>query len=101
MKPKKVVVTIVSALVLFGMASAVFAADTYVVKKGDRYTVYNTKHKCQMICKAPKPALEILEDGLAYLVDLPLALLSPITCPIFAPVRDYIDPVEKRSYRRR
>jgi hypothetical protein len=64
-------------------------------------TLYNTKHKCQVVCKAPKPALAVIEDGLAYLLDIPLAILSPITCPIVSPVLDKIDPVEARSFPRR
>jgi hypothetical protein len=64
-------------------------------------TLYDTKNKCQVVCKAPKPALEILEDGLAYLLDIPLAILSPITCPIVSPILDRLDPVEERSFPRR
>ncbi len=64
-------------------------------------TLYNTKNKCQVVCKAPKPALAIIEDGLAYLLDIPLAILSPITCPIVSPILDKIDPVEARSFPRR
>lgn len=68
---------------------------------GRTITLYDTKNKCQVVCKAPKPALEIIEDGLAYLLDIPLAILSPITCPIVSPIVDRIDPVEARSFPRR
>lgn len=82
------------------MSLSVFSAES-TVKRGNRYTVYNTTAKCQMVCKAPKPALAILEDGLAYVLDVPLAILSPITCPIVRPILDRVDPVEKRTYRRK
>lgn len=65
-----------------------------------RVTVYNAKERCQVICKAPKPFLERVEDGLAYALDIPLAMLSPITCPIVSPLLDKFDPVENRSYAR-
>jgi hypothetical protein len=72
-----------------------------IKKSGNRYTVYDTTEKCQVVCKAPKPFLACLEDGLAYLLDVPLAILSPITCPIVSPVLDRLDPVKERTYRRK
>jgi hypothetical protein len=68
--------------------------------KSRTITVYNSKERCQVICKAPKPFLERLEDGLAYALDIPLAMLSPITCPVVSPLLDKFDPVEQRSYAR-
>lgn len=59
---------------------------------------YNAKHKCVMVCKGQKPILETLEDGLAYALDLPLALLSPITCPIVTPLLDKFDSDADRTY---
>ena len=47
---------------------------------------YNAKYQCVMVCKGEKPALEVLEDGLAYALDIPLALLSPITTPVVYPI---------------
>ncbi|GEM_PF-1940019 len=41
-----------------------------------------------------------VEDGLALVLDIPLALLSPITCPIVTPIMDKLDPVERRSFHR-
>jgi hypothetical protein len=98
MSSRKLVFILAIALCVWGVSLPVWSADD-TVKKGNRYTVYNKTAKCQMVCKAPKPVLAILEDGLAYALDLPLALLSPITCPIVRPIMDRVDPVEKRTYR--
>ncbi len=84
--------------VLMFLSSYALASDSSNVR---RVTYYNTKYKCQVVCKAPKPTLELIEDGLAYLLDIPLAILSPIACPIVSPVLDKIDPVEARSFPRR
>jgi hypothetical protein len=59
---------------------------------------YNPKYKCVMVCRSEKPALEVLEDGLAYALDVPLALLSPITCPIVTPLMDRLDSDPDRYY---
>ncbi|MCX5874286.1 MAG: hypothetical protein NTY51_13790 [Deltaproteobacteria bacterium] len=59
---------------------------------------YNAKYKCVMVCKGQKPILETLEDGLAYALDLPLALLSPITCPIMTPLLEKFDSDADRTY---
>jgi hypothetical protein len=99
MKSAKMVWAIGVVLCSCLIAIPAFAAEK-VVKKGNRYTVYNTTEKCQMVCKGPKPVLAYLEDGLAYALDLPLAILSPLACPIISPVLDRLDPVEKRSYIR-
>ncbi len=48
-----------------------------------------------------KPISEYIEDGLAMALDIPLALMSPVLCPIAGPVIDAIDPVEKKSFRLR
>jgi hypothetical protein len=86
---------------MFFVASSVLAESTSGgTTKARTITVYNAKERCQVICKAPKPFLEIVEDGLAYALDLPLAMLSPITCPIVSPLLDKFDPVENRSYAR-
>jgi hypothetical protein len=68
--------------------------------KARTITMYNAKERCQVICTAPKPFLEKVEAGLAYALDIPLAVLSPITCPIVSPLLDKFDPVENRSYAR-
>ncbi|AFM26446.1 hypothetical protein [Desulfomonile tiedjei] len=89
-----------TAMVVVVFLASCLIANAATAPKGT-YTVYDAKNKCQVVCKAPKPALEILEDGLAYLLDIPLAILSPITCPLVTPVLDRIDPVEARSFPRR
>lgn len=96
---------IMAAVMALGLicfvASSVFAdgAPGGTTKSG-AITVYNAKERCQVICRAPKPFLERVEDGLAYALDIPLAILSPITCPIVSPLLDKFDPVENRSYAR-
>jgi hypothetical protein len=89
-----------TAMVVVVFLASCLIANAAAAPKGT-YTVYDAKNKCQVVCKAPKPALEILEDGFAYLLDIPLAILSPITCPLFSPVLDRLDPVEARSFPRR
>jgi len=87
MKVLKVVIAVF--VVGFFLTVATYAnADAINGKKTPRTTVYNAKDKCQVICKAPKPVLEILEDCLAYALDIPLAMLSPITCPIVSAVSE-------------
>ncbi len=83
-----------AAVIILFLVGTVQAEPKYA-----RYTVYNAKEKCYMVCKAPKPALEILEDGLAYVLDIPLAIISPITCPVVRPVLDRFDSDESRTYK--
>ncbi len=61
---------------------------------------YNPKYKCVMVCKGDKPILETLEDGLAYALDIPLALLSPITSPVVSPLLEKFDSGPDRTYYR-
>jgi hypothetical protein len=56
--------------------------------------------RCLPVCEVRKPLLEYVEDGVALVLDLPLALLSPITCPILSPVMDRLDGSDYRSYER-
>jgi len=63
-------------------------------------TTYNAKNKCTVVCKGPKPFLEYIEAGLAYALDIPLAILSPITCPIVSPIMNKLDSNGGRSYHR-
>jgi hypothetical protein len=89
-----------AAALVFIVASLTFAGRTEgPAGKSGRYTVYDSKNKCQVVCKGERSILETLETGLAYALDLPLAILSPIACPIIKPVMDRIDPIEERSYR--
>jgi len=97
MKIRWIFVIVVLSAVCCSFCYADGGSDT--VKRN--VTMYDSKNKCQVICKAPKPALAVIEDGLAYLLDIPLAILSPITCPIVSPILDRVDPVEARSFPRR
>jgi hypothetical protein len=45
-----------------------------------------------------RPVGDYIEDGLAFVLDIPLALMSPILCPVMAPIMKAIDPAENRSY---
>lgn len=91
---------IVVGLICFVASSALADGAPGGTTKSGKITVYNAKERCQVVCKAPKPFLERVEDGLAYALDIPLAILSPITCPIVSPLLDKFDPVENRSYAR-
>lgn len=62
------------------------------------HVVYRAGERCLPICKPKKPYLQYVEDGVAALFDVPLALISPIACPIVSPIMDTIDPVENRSF---
>jgi hypothetical protein len=55
---------------------------------------------CRTVRKAPKPFLEAVEDGIAYVLDIPLAMLSPFTCPIVAPILEKLDSGPNRQYDR-
>ena len=101
MKSLKVSLVVVAVLLFF--VSTVYA-DGF--RRGTRtvrttlITTYNTTNKCSVICKGSKPFLEYVEDGLAYALDIPLAILSPITCPIVSPIMDRFDSDGGRSYSR-
>jgi hypothetical protein len=90
----------VAGLMCFVASSALANGASSGATKSGTITVYNSKERCQVVCKVPKPFLEIVEDGLAYALDIPLAIMSPITCPIVSPLLDKFDPVENRSYAR-
>ena len=90
----------VAGLICFVASSSFADGAPGGTTKSGTITVYNAKERCQVVCKAPKPFLERVEDGLAYALDIPLAILSPITCPIVSPLLDKFDPVENRSYAR-
>jgi hypothetical protein len=82
------------------MAGAVCAADIELtLQKPIKPAInYNPQHQCVMLSKAPKPALELLEDGLAFALDVPFALLSPITSPIAAALLEKYDSGPDRTY---
>lgn len=90
----------VTVVALF-LAFAGFAeARTERVKGGKRITTYDRRQGCVVVCKGQKPFLELLEDGLAYALDLPLAMLSPITCPVVSPLMERYDSGPDRTYSR-
>ncbi|MGC8659114.1 MAG: hypothetical protein ACP5U1_08570 [Desulfomonilaceae bacterium] len=88
------------AFFCLGVAGATFAAEPQF--KGEpvkRLKVnYNEKYQCVMVCKGQKPTLEALEDGLAYALDIPLALMSPVTAPVVSSLLDKYDNDPDRSY---
>jgi len=92
---------LVAVLCLF-LASTVSGNDTaFRVKRLQTVVVtYNPTHKCVMVCRGAKPISAYLEDGLAYMLDIPLALLSPITCPIVSPLMERFDSGPNRTYAR-
>jgi hypothetical protein len=55
---------------------------------------------CRSVRKAPKPFMEAVEDGVAYVLDIPLAMLSPLLCPIVAPIMEKIDSGPDREFHR-
>jgi hypothetical protein len=59
---------------------------------------YDRTHKCRVVCKGSKPLSEYVADGLAYALDIPLAILSPLTCPIVAPILHRVDSDGDRMY---
>ena len=90
------VVALIFSITSFALADGVSS----LTKKGRIVTTYNSRARCQVICKGSTPFLERIENALAYTLDIPLAILSPITCPVVSPLLDKIDPVENRSYAR-
>lgn len=96
-----ILVPIIAAVLLAGSAFANGASGP--AAKSIRKTVissYDRVHKCRVVCKGSKPILEYVEDGLAYALDIPLAILSPITCPIVAPIMRTVDSDRDRTYAR-
>lgn len=88
-----------TSFLIAGAGLSLAAAEAPKTDKPVKVVVnYNPKYKCVMVCKGEKPALEVLEEGLAYALDLPLALLSPITCPIVTPLMDRLDSDPDRYY---
>lgn len=101
MRFRYVIVAVV--LGIFFVVSAATAGGT-ASRKGKTgrhaYGTYDPVHKCQVIRNGPTPILEALESGLAYALDIPLAMLSPITCPIIGPIMDRVDSDPDRTYSR-
>lgn len=95
---------IVALVLVFFLALSTVSMAGAASRKGKAakyaYSTYDPVHKCQVICKGPTPFLEAVESGLAYALDIPLAMLSPITCPIVGPILDKIDSGPDRTYSR-
>ena len=60
-------------------------------KKRERITQYDPKAQCPVVRRGTAPVSALIEDGLAYLLDIPLAMVSPLTCPIVAPLMERLD----------
>lgn len=97
MKALKVFLSLLTIIAF--LAPFADAATTERISRTPK-TVYNKTHQCVMVCQGERPALETLETGLAYLLDIPLAIISPITCPIVTPLLEKYDSGPERSYYR-
>ena len=97
MKTLKVFLSLLTIIAF--LAPFADAATTERISRTPK-TVYNKTHQCVVVCQGERPALETLETGLAYLLDIPLAMLSPITCPIVTPILEKYDSGPDRSYYR-
>jgi hypothetical protein len=76
-------------------------SSSRVDKAGKRfYRTYDARNQCKVIYRGETPPLEMLEAGIAYILDIPLAMLSPLTCPIVRPILDRIDSDSDRTYRK-
>ncbi len=57
----------------------------------------STDEECRVMYKGEKPLAGYIEDGMAYLLDIPLALLTPFVSAL-SPITDLIDkPHHTRS----
>jgi hypothetical protein len=87
----------VASLITALLASFAFG-NGGVSKSGAVYK--SSRGKNLPICGVQKPYLEYLEQGVAFILDVPFSLMSPICAPIVGPIMDKLDPVEDRSFRR-
>ncbi|MBI5572843.1 MAG: hypothetical protein HY914_23065 [Desulfomonile tiedjei] len=74
--------------------------EGYGWKKGERITQYDPRVQCPVVRRSAAPISALIEDGLAYLLDIPLAMVSPITCPIAAYLLERLDSGPDRTYAR-
>lgn len=88
------------AIVLIGLiVSPVLAESTIRKPKTTRIApAADLTFTCRSIRKAPKPFMEAVEDGVAYVLDIPLAMLSPLMCPIVSPIMERIDSGPDREF---
>lgn len=92
MKTLKGILVVTAVLAL--CASTVFANGVPYRSKSIGKTLvtsYNKENKCRVVCKGSKPIMEYVADGLAYALDIPLAIISPFTCPVVSPIMDRLD----------
>jgi len=75
---------------------AVGPAAAPVEKSGLR----SAKSSCRIVRKGQKPLAWILEDGVAYALDIPLAMLTPFVTAI-TPIMDKLDYGCDNHYPRR
>ena len=81
MKTRKGIL-VVAAILVFCASTVLADGVTYRSTRVGKILVtsYNKENKCRMVCKGSKPFMEYVADGLAYTLDIPLAILSPFTC---------------------
>jgi hypothetical protein len=93
---------ILLALVLFPFVVSPAMADNSIGKSRKARIAADAEltFTCRTIRKAPKPFMEAVEDGVAYVLDIPLAMLSPLMCPIVAPIMEKIDSGPDREFYR-
>ena len=94
---------ILMALVLVGLVISPVMGDGSIRKprKSRITTSADLTLTCRSIRKAPKPFAEAVEDGFAYVLDIPLAMLSPLMCPIVTPIMEKIDSGPDREFHPR
>ena len=59
---------------------------------------YMDKVKCVPVCEGKKPYVEYIKDGAALLLDIPLAMLSPVCSGFVKPIMEMVDPARKCGY---
>ncbi len=68
---------------------------------GDRVgTLKNKDYRCTVVQRGPAPISAILEDAVAYALDIPLAMLSPLTS-LIEPCEEETDLRTKKVSARR
>jgi hypothetical protein len=92
---------VVALLTMIAGMEARADGDVYRSKRSDITFKKSYHPKQKYYPQVLRPVSEYVEDGVALVFDLPLALLSPILCPVVGPIMDAVDPVENRSFPRR
>lgn len=67
----------VSALLI--ASAALGSGVTAVTPQPKRAAVWDADNRCWVVCKGQKKITDYIDAGFAYLFDMPMALLSPIT----------------------